>query len=113
MAEETTIQMNPETKKGQNTLMAILSYVGPLIIVSYIMGKDDPFVKFHIKQGAVLFVVEVAMWFLVSMMIMLWPLWQLVNLAVFVMAIIGIINAAQGKEKELPFIGKFGHQFPL
>ena len=34
--------------------MAVLSYIGPLVIVSYIVANNDPFVKFHIKQGLVL-----------------------------------------------------------
>jgi uncharacterized membrane protein len=112
MTEE-TIQMEPTGKKTDNALMAILSYIGPLVIVSYIVAKDDPFVKFHIKQGLVLIVVEVALWFTVSMFPIIWPLWQLLNLAIFILAIIGIINAAQGKEKELPVVGKFAKQFPI
>ena len=47
---------------------------------------------------------------------MFWQLWfilQLVNLAVLVFAIIGIMNAVNGKEKELPIIGKFSNYFPV
>ena len=95
----------------KNTLMAILAYIGPLVIVSYIIGKDDAFVKFHIKQGLVLLVVEVAMWFLGSLLWFIWPVISLINFAVLVLAVIGIINAAQGKEKELPLVGKFSKYF--
>lgn len=95
----------------KNTLMAILAYIGPLIIVSYLVAKDDPFVKFHIKQALVLFIAEVAVWFLGMFMWMLWMLYSLVNLVVFVLAIIGIVNAAQGNEKKLPLVGDFADQF--
>jgi hypothetical protein len=51
----------PQNAASQdNKLMGILAYIGPLIIVSYLVAKDDPFVKFHIKQGLVLFVIEIA-----------------------------------------------------
>lgn len=103
----------PPAAPSKNTLMAALAYVGPLIIVSYIVAKDDPFVKFHIKQGLVLFVVEVALWVVGMMMYMLWPLIQVVNLAVIVFSIIGIVNSVQGNEKELPLIGGFGKHFPI
>ncbi|MEK9177212.1 MAG: hypothetical protein AAB923_02855, partial [Patescibacteria group bacterium] len=55
----------PVSGKNQNTAMAVIAYLGPLVIVSYLIGKDDAFVKFHVKQGLVLFVVEVVMAFLV------------------------------------------------
>lgn len=95
----------------KNVLMGILAYIGPLIIVSYLVAKDDPFVKFHIKQGLVLFVIEIAVWFFSMFLWQLWMLLNLVNLAVLVLAIIGIVNASQGNEKELPLVGKFSHYF--
>ena len=97
----------------KNTLMAILAYIGPLVIVSYLVAKDDPFVKFHIKQGLVLIVIEIATDVVGMMIWQLWPLLQLVNLAVLVLAIIGIVAAAQSKEKELPLVGQFSSYFPI
>lgn len=91
--------------------MAALAYIGPLVIVSYIMGKDNPFVKFHIKQGLVLLVIEVALWFLGSMLWAFLPLLGIVNLALFVVAVIGIVNAANKKEQELPLVGSFAKHF--
>lgn len=101
-------------KTGEkNMLMAVLAYIGPLIIVSYVTAKDDAFVKFHIKQGLVLFVIEVGVWILGMMMWRLWPLFSIVNLATVVLSIIGIINAVKGKEEPLPVVGKFSRHFPL
>lgn len=105
-----------ETEKakmpGKNTLMGILAYIGPLVIISYIVGKDDPSVKFHIKQGLVLLVIEVIVWFVGGHLpYFLWFIVSLVNLAVLVLAILGIINAAQGKEKDLPLVGQFSKYF--
>ena len=98
----------------KNTLMAILAYIGPLVIVSYLTAKDDSFVKFHIKQGLVLFVIEVMVWFLgSSMFYQFWMLFNLINLATLVFSIIGIVNAVHGKEQELPFLGQFSKHFPI
>lgn len=99
---------------NKNMLMGILSYIGPLIIIPYIVAKDDPFVKFHIKQGLVLFVIEAAVW--VLSMVLAWQLAiliNLVNLVTIVLSIIGIVNVVQGKEKELPFVGTFSRYFPI
>lgn len=99
------------TAPKSNVTMAVLSYIGPLVIVSYLTAKDDPFVKFHIKQGLVLLVADVALWVIGSMAYMLWPVIQLINIAVLILAIIGIINAVKGREKELPLVGKFSSNF--
>jgi uncharacterized membrane protein len=95
----------------KNTFMALLSYVGILVIIPFISAKNDPFVKFHIKQGLVLFIIEVAAWTLGMMVWAMWPILQIVNLAVLILAIIGIINALKGHEKELPVVGKFSSHF--
>ena len=104
-----------EAKAPQkNVLMAVLAYIGPLVIVSYLTAKDDPFVKFHIKQGLVLFVIEVATWFLLGMMMyQMWMFVNLINLGTLVLSVIGIVNAIQGQEKELPLVGQFSKHFPI
>lgn len=98
---------------SRNTLMGILAYIGPLVIVSYITAKDDPFVKFHIKQGLVLLVIEIAVWILSSMFWVLFPLWQIINVVALVFSILGIVNVVQGKEKELPILGSYAKHFKI
>ncbi|MBC7836791.1 hypothetical protein H7X87_03375 [Acetobacteraceae bacterium] len=97
----------------KNTLMGVLSYLGPLVIIPLLTAKEDPFVRFHVKQGLVLLIIEIIIWF-VSMYF--WPfymLWQLANFAVLVLAILGIINVAQGKEKNLPLVGHYAHKIKI
>ena len=100
-----------DNSKQKNIIMAILAYIGPLVIVSYIASKDDAFVKFHIKQGLVLLVIEVAVWFLEMIFWPLWILLKFINLIVLIIAIIGIINAAKGQQKNLPLVGKYARYF--
>lgn len=91
--------------------MAILAYIGPLILVSFLIAKDDPFVKFHIKQGLLLVVGEVAAWMLGMMF---WPLFflvQIANIFFLVLAVVGIIRAAKHEMKELPLIGHWAKSF--
>lgn len=103
-------QPNPSPKQ-QNMGMAILAYFGPLVIVSYAMAKDDPFVKFHMKQGLVLLAIEVIVFILGTIMWQLWFILELVNIVILVLAIIGIVNAAQGKEAKLPVVGDLAKIF--
>lgn len=100
-------------KKENNTLMGVLAYIGPLVIVSYLVAKDEPFVKFHIKQGLVLLVLSLVVWLFGSMFLgySMFMFMRVINLAITVLAIIGIVNVVQGKEQELPLVGQFSKYF--
>lgn len=110
--QKNTENSTNNTKIETNVLMGVLAYLGPLVIVSYLVAKDDPFVKFHIKQGLVLLVIQVLAWVLMgSMMWSYWMLFKLVKLALLVFSVLGIVNVVQKKEKELPFVGGLASYF--
>jgi len=79
--------------------------------LSFLMAKNDPFVKFHVKQGLVLVIAEIAVWFLSGALWHFWMLIQLINLATLVLSIIGIVNVINHKEEELPVVGSIAHSF--
>lgn len=108
MTDQNTI---PSHRPADNTVLGILAYLGPLVIISYVAGKDNPFVKFHIKQGLVLLIIQVIIWFLGSWLWRLGTLLNLVNLAVFVLAIVGIVNVVKAKEDKLPIVGEWAKYF--
>ena len=89
-----------------NKVMAILAYFGILVLVPLFAAKDSKFARFHANQGLILLICEVVIFFIgriPGIDLLVW----LLNIAIAVFAIIGIINAAKGEAKELPFIGKF------
>ena len=100
-------------KEGNNTLMGVLSYLGPLVIIPLIMAKDNPFVKFHIKQGLVLLAINILLSIVMRMLYLLGPIVSLLELALFVLMIIGIINVFQKKQKELPLVGSLAKHVPF
>lgn len=114
-AGQAPVNPNPQQTSGpeKNTLMAVLAYIGPLAIVSFLVAKDDPFVKYHVKQGFVLLTIEVALYFLSMVLPIIWPVINLAQLGVLILAIVGIINAVGGKEKELPLVGKYSSHFKI
>ena len=97
----------PVTRNDNEALLGVISYIGPLVIISYILGKDMPFVRFHAKQGMVVFAIEVIAWILGSMLWQFWPFVSLINLATLILSILGIVNVIQRKEQELPLVGSF------
>lgn len=85
-----------------NKIMAILCYLGPLVFIPIFTMKNSPFVRFHANQGFTLFLAWLASAILDGVF---WIFGWILGVAVIVFSILGIINAAQGREQELPFIG--------
>ena len=123
MAENQDVLQTPDVTSefdpqdiNQNKVMALLAYFGILFLVPLLAAKDSKFAKFHANQGIVLFICEIAacivtffLSFLFGLINIGWLgslLGYLLYLACGILAIMGIINAAQGKAKELPLIGK-------
>ena len=102
--------MGEQKDPGSNKLMAVLSYFGILVLIPLLTeSKNDPFVKFHIKQGLVLLIAYVIGGALTWIPVIGWAL----GIVLFVLFIIGIINASGGKESPLPIIGQFGDKFNI
>lgn len=105
----------PATTKVEekNTLMAVLAYLGPLVLVPLLTTKDDSFVKYHVKQGLVLLVIWAVVWFVGMSVYMFWPFVSLINLALTILSIVGIVNVVRGEEKELPLVGQFASKINI
>ena len=108
-------------------LYSILSYVGFLWIIGVLVKeKDNKTLKFHVGQGIILSILwfaigtfgKVLSFFVdlidfidfpfgvigsIASLIIMIPLF----IFTFVLMIIGIMNANNGKEEELPVIGQF------
>ena len=102
----------------KNKLMAVLSYLGILVVIPIIVAPDSKFVRYHANQGLLLLVTSavygviarilsvVLGWIPIVGAIIL-GLFSLVGLVIFIFAILGIVNSVQGNAKELPIIGSY------
>lgn len=95
----------------KNTLMGVLSYLGPLVIIPILTAKNDPFVKYHIKQGLVLLVIGAVVWVFAMTLWQFYVLYQIINVGMLVLMVLGIINVVQGKTAPLPLVGQFARYF--
>lgn len=113
-APATTTSKKPEVSdsKKKNTGMAILAYI-IFFIPLLTDAKDDPFVKFHVKQGLVLLLLVVAGWFVGIIPVIGWIIALILPIVEIVLFIIGIINASKGEEKPLPLIGQFAEKINI
>jgi len=103
--------MEEVSKKGQKNILAIISYIGVLCLVPILMKEKDVFVKFHAKQGLVLFIAEIATMLIAWIPILGWFIGFIAWIIWVVLSLMGIMNAAGGKQIPLPLIGKFAEKF--
>lgn len=101
----------------KNKVFGILAYLGILWLVPLLAAKDSPFARYHCNQGLVLFLAAIGAWIanivldmvLVFIPFLGWFLMVVLHigliLGILALAVIGIINAANGVCKPLPVIG--------
>lgn len=103
----------------QNKVMGILAYLSWLVLIPIFAAPNSKFARYHANQGLVLAIAEIAWWIVTAILnaILYAISWRLgsivstllglVNLGFLVLLVIGIMNAVNGRAKELPIIGKF------
>ena len=98
-------EMDDDDVNG-NKLMAVLAYIGPLVLIPILLAKDSKFAKFHSNQGLVLFLLAIICGALSKLKLVGW-LFGLCGTVVVILAIVGIVYALQGRAKELPVVGNW------
>ncbi len=113
-----------------NKVMAVLAYIGILVLIPIFAAKDSKYAQYHAKQGTTLWVLYLAYLIatgiikfllglifkpttILGIVVAVNPIvgavsmiFNLASIFFLVLAIIGIVNACKGEEKELPLIGK-------
>ena len=89
----------------KNKVMGLLAYI--LFFIPLLAAKDSPFARYHANQGLVLFLAAILSAVILIIPILGWIIAPILSIVITVLAVIGIINALNGKAKELPIIGKF------
>ena len=110
------IEVDPSDAE-KNRVMGVLSYLGILVLVPLLAAPDSKFARFHANQGLLLLIAEVALGIVLGLVSGLF--WVLglgfiediadaaLSIGSLTLMVIGIVNAAKGKAKELPIIGKY------
>jgi uncharacterized membrane protein len=88
----------------KNKIVALLSYLGLLVIVPILAARESRFAMYHANQGLILLIIWVGLWFLSFI-----PLLNLLTLIAWifpvVLSIMGILNVLNGRMKPLPLLG--------
>jgi uncharacterized membrane protein len=119
---------DPAWDANQNKVYGILAYIEILVLVSiFAAPKESRYSRFHANQGLVLFLAEIALCIVISILqgivsaalfssyafgalagatIIFGLLWTVYGIGSLLFIILGIVNATKPELKELPLIGK-------
>ncbi len=86
---------------SEGRLLSYLSYISFLCFLPSLLGVNDPFTRFHAKQGRKLFFASLILSWIPGLNAVAW-------LAQVVLAVTGMRNVTNGEMKELPIVGRLG-----
>ncbi len=103
-------QNKPVEQDADDKIFSILAYLSILCILPLLFKRDSEFVRFHGKQGLVLFIGEVAVFILSIVFPWFLKLGLFVLLAV---SFFGIIDALRGQKTALPVISEIANRISI
>ena len=108
-----------DTASKDSKFWAFLAYLLGIIgfVLVILVRRRDKFAMFHAKQSLVLFIACVVAWVAARIISFVPFLGKLIDvviwIVVFVLWLTGIINALKGREKQLPFIGRYAEKINI
>ena len=94
--------------KKTQSIVAYITIIGWIIALLQYNKEKDPAVRFHLKQSLGVMILGILLAIALTIVTMVVPalgFLSFVNLAVLLLWILGIINASNGAQKQLPVIG--------
>ena len=108
---------NGSTMSLEPNIAAGLSYIVGFVtgLIFFLMEKQNCFVRFHAMQSIIFSVIWIVLSTFINMLSavvpFLWYLGNLVSLGFFIVLIILLVNAFQGKYFKLPVIGDYAERY--
>lgn len=115
--EKVSIQFEKEDIR-ENKAVAVLAYLGILVVVPLFFAKDSKFARFHAGQGLAVLAASVGYNIIVGItgkILTMFSWWfyylvgpmRMAGSVFLVLSVMGIVNAANGEARELPVVGKW------
>ncbi len=90
----------------ENKVLAAISYLWIVSLIILLVKKESPFAKFHAKQGLILWIISIILWFIPYV-------GWILNLVILVFIIIGFVQAIGGKWWKVPGVGQLAAKIKL
>lgn len=97
---------------NETTITAALSYVWILVFVPFFMKKDNPFIRFHVKQGLVVLGLSLV-YYLIGSLPVINMFALIIKLITILLSLYGLYNVFLQKTVPLPVIGKLADKIDI
>jgi len=112
MENQKEVGHNPKDAE-ENKILAAMSYIGFLCFIPLFLKKSSPFVQHHAKQGLILLIAEIVLWF-VNIIPILGQLVWIISIVVFVIVSVqGIFKAWNGVYWKIPVLSEYAKKINL
>lgn len=91
---------------------AVLAYIPFLCFVPLLKMRDNPFARHHGKQGLLLFFVELLA-VIFYLPVIAQHFWPFILILCFLAALVGVLEALQGRWWKIPFLGDLADKIKL
>ncbi len=105
----------------QNKGLALLAYIGVLVVIPMVFGQHSKFARHHTNQGLILFILEMVAWAGCKVLMLLgYPVFHLaasvyltsfvgglIWLVFAVLSLLGLLHVASNSFATLPVIGEY------
>jgi uncharacterized membrane protein len=89
-----------------NKILACMSYLGILALVPLILNNDDHYVRFHARQGVVIW-----MWEVIAIYALAIPggrmIFSVSTFLCFALSVVGLMSVLLGRAWKLPMVGNW------
>lgn len=117
MSEEKNQSNQPSSQSTANPddekIIAAIGYFWLLFLLPLLLKKDSQYCQFHAKQGLVLFIFSLIIMIIGVIPVLGWLIAFLGWIIVVILALLGFVNALQGRKWELPYLGKYARRINL
>lgn len=91
-------------------ILAVMSYLGVLCLVPLVVNRDDAYVRFHARQGIVLWMWEVLAIYTVMVPGIGKLFLQFSSAACLVLSLVGVVSVILGRAWKFPLIGNWAEK---
>ncbi|MBU1083705.1 MAG: hypothetical protein ABIG55_04095 [Candidatus Omnitrophota bacterium] len=98
---------------SEKSLYGALSYVSIFCLVPIFMKKEDEFIRFHARQGLMLFLLEVGIWIVSVLPLFGGIIHTLGMLICGVVSLTAIVQVLMGKKWKIPVIGEWAENIKI
>lgn len=92
---------------------AVISYLGVLALIPLVLKLKNPFVLHHLRQGLLLFGVEVLLVVIGVIPLVGWVIVILGWLLCTILSLLGIFNAVIGRYWHFPLLSKYSQKIKI